>query len=47
MAEEIIIKDAPWVFFWHKTDFTMRQPTLKGYKAYPIYSMDKGTEVSF
>lgn len=47
MAEEIIIQDAPWVFFWHKTDLTLRQPNLKRYKVYPIYSMDKGTEVSF
>ncbi|OGW24499.1 MAG: hypothetical protein A2X59_00695 [Nitrospirae bacterium GWC2_42_7] len=47
MAEEIIIQDAPWVFFWHKTDLTIRQPNLKSYKTYPIYSMDKGTEVSF
>jgi ABC-type transport system substrate-binding protein len=47
MAEEIIIQDAPWIFFWHKTDFTLSQPNLKNYKAYPIYSMDKGIEVSF
>ncbi len=47
MAEKIIIEEAPWVFFWHKTDFTVRQPYLKKYKIYPIYSIDKGTEVSF
>lgn len=45
-AEKIIIDDAPWVFFWHKTDFTVRQPSLKKYKLYPIYSIDKGTEIS-
>ena len=44
-AEEIIIKDAPWVPFWHRTDFLVRQPWIKGYKVYPIYSMDKGTEI--
>jgi ABC-type transport system substrate-binding protein len=46
-AEEIIISDAPCVFLWHKTDFTIRQPWIKNYKIYPIYSMDKGTEISF
>ncbi|MDI6890343.1 MAG: ABC transporter substrate-binding protein [Thermodesulfovibrionales bacterium] len=46
-AEELIVEDAPWVFLWHRTDFTIRQPWIKNYKIYPIYSMDKGTEVSF
>jgi len=47
LAEKIIDEEAPWVFFWHKTDFTLRQPYLKNYKIYPIYSIDKGVEVSF
>jgi ABC-type transport system substrate-binding protein len=47
LAEKIITGEAPWVFFWHKTDFTLRQPYLKNYKIYPIYSIDKGVEVSF
>lgn len=47
LAETIIDEEAPWVFFWHKTDFTLRQPYLKNYKIYPIYSIDKGVEVSF
>ena len=46
-AEEIIVSEAPWVFLWHRTDFTIRQPWIKNYKAYPIYSMDKGMEISF
>lgn len=46
-AETIVAKESPWVFFWHRTDFTVRQPYLKHYKIYPIYSMDKGMEVSF
>lgn len=46
-AEKIITEEMPWVFFWHRTDFTLRQPKLKNYKIYPIYSIDKGTEVSF
>jgi peptide/nickel transport system substrate-binding protein/oligopeptide transport system substrate-binding protein len=46
-AEKIIVEEAPWVFFWHKTDFTLRQPFVRNYKIYPIYSIDKGLEVSF
>jgi peptide/nickel transport system substrate-binding protein/oligopeptide transport system substrate-binding protein len=46
-AEELIIADAPWVSLWHRTDFIIRQPWVKNYKIYPIYSMDKGTEISF
>jgi peptide/nickel transport system substrate-binding protein/oligopeptide transport system substrate-binding protein len=46
-AERIITADAPWVFFWHRNDITLRQPGLKNYRIYPIYSIDKGLEVSF
>lgn len=46
-AEKIIVDEAPWVFFWHKTDYTLRQPWIKGYRIYPIYSMDKGTEIEY
>jgi ABC-type transport system substrate-binding protein len=46
-AEELIVADAPWVFLWHRTDFTIRQPGVKHYRIYPIYSMDKGTEIVF
>ena len=44
-AERMIVHDAPWVFFWHKTDFTLRQPWIRNYRTYPIYSMDKGTGI--
>ena len=46
-AEKIIVEDSPWVFLWHRTDFTIRQPWVKSSKIYLIYSMDKGTEISF
>jgi ABC-type transport system substrate-binding protein len=46
-AEDLIVRDAPWVFFWHKNDYIMRQPWIRNYRTYPIYSMDKGTEISF
>lgn len=42
-AERLIVSEAPWVFFWHKTDYVVRQPWIKDYTVYPIYSMDKGT----
>jgi peptide/nickel transport system substrate-binding protein/oligopeptide transport system substrate-binding protein len=46
-AEKIITEEAPWVFFWHKTELTLRQPAIRNYRIYPIYSIDKGLEVSF
>jgi len=44
-AEEMVVEDSPWVFLWHRTDFTIRQPWVKNYKIYPIYSMDKGLDI--
>ena len=44
-AEQIIVEESPWVSFWHKTEYTVRQPSLKNYRTYPIYSMDKGMDV--
>ncbi len=44
-AEDLIARDAPWVFFWHRKEVTVRQPWVKNYVLYPIYSMDKGTDI--
>jgi peptide/nickel transport system substrate-binding protein/oligopeptide transport system substrate-binding protein len=44
-AEDIIVGEAPWVFFWHKKDFMVRQSRLKRQEIYPVYSMDKGLEI--
>jgi len=33
------------VFFWHKTDYVITQPWIRGCRVYPVYSMDKGTEI--
>ncbi len=44
-AERRIVELAPWVFFWHRIDYAMHQEWVKGYRIYPIYSMDKGMEV--
>ena len=46
-AERLIVEDAAWVPFWHRTDITVRRPSVMHYRVYPIYSMDKGMEVSF
>ena len=46
-AENIIARDLPLVCFWHRTDYTVRQPYVKNYRIYPIYTIDKGTEISF
>jgi len=43
-AERIIVQDAPWVFFWHKTDYIVIQPRVRDFIPYPVYSMDKGTD---
>ncbi len=39
-----VIEEAPWVFFWHKNDYIIHQPWVKGIKSYPIYNADKGTD---
>lgn len=44
-AEEVIVSDAPWVFLWHSNEYIVRTPRVKNYKTYPIYSMDKGTDI--
>lgn len=46
-AERTIAEELPWLPFWHKSEVTVRQSTLKNYRLYPIYSIDKGLEVSF
>ncbi len=45
-AEALIVRDAPWVFFWHTKSVTIRQPWVKNYVQYPVYSMDKGMDIS-
>ena len=45
-AENRIIKNAPWVFMWHKADYYVVQPWVKDFKVYPIYSIDKRVDVT-
>jgi peptide/nickel transport system substrate-binding protein/oligopeptide transport system substrate-binding protein len=43
--EKMIIDQAPWVFLWHRKEFYIRQPRVGGFKLFPVYSADKGTEI--
>jgi ABC-type transport system substrate-binding protein len=45
-AEDRIIKNAPWVFMWHKADYFVIQPWVRDFKIYPIYSIDKGMDIT-
>jgi len=45
-AEDRIIKNAPWVFMWHRADYYVTQPWVKDFRIYPIYSIDKGMDLS-
>ncbi len=45
-AEARIIQNAPWVFMWHRADYFVIQPWIKDFKIYPIYSIDKRTDVT-
>lgn len=44
-AEEILIRESPWVPFWHKTDYVVVRSSIGGYRIYPIYTMDKGMDI--
>jgi peptide/nickel transport system substrate-binding protein/oligopeptide transport system substrate-binding protein len=45
-AEDLIIRDAPWVFMWHRTDYFVIQPWVEDFRIYPIYSVDKGMDIA-
>ncbi|MEK6726970.1 MAG: ABC transporter substrate-binding protein [Deltaproteobacteria bacterium] len=45
-TERRVIEEAPWLFFWHKNEYIVHQPWVKGVKAYSIYNADKGTDVA-
>lgn len=45
-AEDRVIRNAPWVFMWHRGDYYVVQPWVKGFKVYPIYSIDKRVDVT-
>lgn len=43
-AEAIIVRDAPWVYLWHKNEYLVMQPWVHGFRPYPVYTIDKGLE---
>lgn len=45
-AEEIIIQDAPLVFFWHQTDYYLVQPWVNNFTPYPLSTSEDGTNIS-
>ena len=45
-ASDHIVKNAPWVFMWHRSDFYVIQQRVRDFRIYPIYSVDKGMDVS-
>jgi peptide/nickel transport system substrate-binding protein/oligopeptide transport system substrate-binding protein len=44
-AQNIILEDCPAVFLWHRRNFLIYQPYLKGVKIYPLYTGDKGIDI--
>ncbi len=45
-AENIIMSKVPWIPFWHRNDHIIRQKRVKEITIAPIYSSDKGMEIS-
>jgi len=45
-AEDRVIKNASWLFMWHKADYFVIQPWVKDFKIYPLYSIDKRVDVN-
>ncbi|MCK9419190.1 MAG: ABC transporter substrate-binding protein [Nitrospirae bacterium] len=45
-AEKRVIRNAPWLFMWHKTDYLVIQPWVKDFKIYPLYSIDKRVDIT-
>ncbi len=44
-ADDRIIRDAPWVFMWHRSDFYVVSERVRHFVIHPIYSIDKGMEI--
>jgi peptide/nickel transport system substrate-binding protein/oligopeptide transport system substrate-binding protein len=45
-VNERVVQEAPWVFMWHRSDFFVVQPRVQDFRIYPIYSVDKGMDIS-
>ncbi|MEE9524655.1 MAG: ABC transporter substrate-binding protein [Thermodesulfovibrionales bacterium] len=46
-AEQLIMDEAPWIPFWHRNDYILKQKWIEKMRAYPIYSIDKGMDIVF
>jgi ABC-type transport system substrate-binding protein len=44
-AEQLIVDEAPWIPFWHRNDYILKQKWIEKIRAYPIYSIDKGMDI--
>ncbi len=44
-TEDAVAIDTPAVFFWHRNEYIVTQPWIKGLRLYPIYNMDKATGI--
>jgi peptide/nickel transport system substrate-binding protein/oligopeptide transport system substrate-binding protein len=40
-----ISRQAPWVFLWNAKELYVTQPYIGGFRQYPLYNGDKGTEI--
>ena len=45
-TERLIVEQAPWVFLWHRREYVVRQPWVRGWKMYPIYNANKIKDVT-
>jgi len=43
--EKKIVREAPWVFFWHKSSCSIHRPRVQGYRVSPLASMEKWNEI--
>lgn len=41
----LIAVQAPWAFLWNKRQLVVTQEWVDGYKIYPVYNGDKGTDI--
>ncbi|MHB8844959.1 MAG: ABC transporter substrate-binding protein [Nitrospirota bacterium] len=45
-ANKQVVGNAPWVFMWHRSDTYVVQDRVRDFRIYPIYSVDKGMDIS-
>jgi peptide/nickel transport system substrate-binding protein/oligopeptide transport system substrate-binding protein len=45
-ANEQVVRNAPWLFMWHRSDTYVVQERVQDFRIYAIYSVDKGMDIS-